>query len=138
MNVAERVAVVTGGGGGIGGALVARLARAGARVVASDLDAETARAVSERVNADHPGSTVSAGADASDTAQIEQLIALAENTFGPVDLYFANAGIAGAPGLDWCRGGSNAARATSSAPPRRPGCSPRSAPPRTPSPSTRP
>ncbi|MEU0008073.1 SDR family oxidoreductase [Streptomyces sp. NPDC006314] len=100
MNVAERVAIVTGGGGGIGGALVARLARAGARVVISDLDAETARAVSERVNADHPGSTVSAGADVSDTAQIQQLIALAENTFGLVDLYFANAGIAGAPGLE--------------------------------------
>lgn len=100
MNVAGRVAIVTGGGGGVGGALVARLARAGARVVVSDLDAETARAVSESVNADHPGSTVSAGADVSDTARIQQLIALAENTFGPVDLYFANAGIAGAPGLE--------------------------------------
>jgi NAD(P)-dependent dehydrogenase (short-subunit alcohol dehydrogenase family) len=100
VNVAERVAIVTGGGGGIGGALAARLAREGARVVVADLDADTARAVSERVNADHPGSTVSAGADASDTAQIQQLIALAESAFGPVDLYFANAGIAGAPALD--------------------------------------
>ncbi|MFI2348088.1 SDR family oxidoreductase [Streptomyces sp. NPDC019443] len=100
MNVAQRVAIVTGGGGGIGGALVARLAREGARIVVADLDADTARAVSESVNADHPGSTVSAGADASDTAQIQQLIDLAESAFGPVDLYFANAGIAGAPGLD--------------------------------------
>jgi NAD(P)-dependent dehydrogenase (short-subunit alcohol dehydrogenase family) len=98
VNVAQRVAVVTGGG--IGGALVARLAREGARLVVADLDADAARAVSKSVNADHPGSTVSAGADASDTAQIQQLIALAESTFGPVDLYFANAGIAGAPGLD--------------------------------------
>ncbi|WP_367325843.1 SDR family oxidoreductase [Streptomyces sp. HUAS ZL42] len=100
MNVAERVAIVTGGGGGIGSALVARLAREGARVVVADLDAAGARAVSERVNADHPGGTVSTGADVSDTAQIQQLIALAENAFGPVDLYFANAGIAGAPGID--------------------------------------
>ncbi|QKV96201.1 SDR family oxidoreductase [Streptomyces sp. NA02950] len=100
MNVAQKVAIVTGGGGGIGGALATRLAREGARVVVADLDADTARAVSERVNAHHPGGTVSAGADVSDTAQIQQLIALAESSFGPVDLYFANAGIAGAPGLD--------------------------------------
>ncbi len=106
MNVERRVAIVTGGGGGIGSALVARLAREGARVVVADLDTERARAVSDRVNADHPGSTVGAGGDASDPAHIEQLIALAESTFGPVDLYFANAGIAGALGLgaseqDW-------------------------------------
>jgi NAD(P)-dependent dehydrogenase (short-subunit alcohol dehydrogenase family) len=100
VNVAQRVAVVTGGGGGIGSALVARLAREGARVVVADLDADSARAVSERVNADHPGSTVSVGADVSDTEQIQQLVDLAESAFGPVDLYFANAGIAGALGLD--------------------------------------
>nr|WP_260844819.1 SDR family NAD(P)-dependent oxidoreductase [Streptomyces sp. SLBN-31] len=86
MNVARRVAIVTGGAGGIGSALVARLAREGARVVVTDLDADSARAVSDRVNADHPGSTVSAGADASDTPQIQELIDLAESTFGPVDL----------------------------------------------------
>nr|WP_202559910.1 SDR family oxidoreductase [Streptomyces sp. SID5914] len=100
VNVAQRVAIVTGGGGGIGGALVARLAREGARVVVADLDAETARAVSEGVNTDHPGSTVSTGGDVSDTGRIQELLDLAESTFGPVDLYFANAGIAGAPGLD--------------------------------------
>jgi NAD(P)-dependent dehydrogenase (short-subunit alcohol dehydrogenase family) len=100
VNLAQRVAIVTGGGGGIGSALVARLAREGARVVVADLDAEAARAVSESVNADRPGSTVSAGADVSDTARIQELIDLAESTFGPVGLYFANAGIGGAPGLD--------------------------------------
>ncbi|MFJ1730320.1 SDR family oxidoreductase [Streptomyces sp. NPDC088254] len=100
MNLAERVAIVTGGGGGIGGALVARLAREGARVVVADLDAEAARAVSETVDADRPGTTVSAGADVSDTEQIQLLIDLAESAFGPVDFYFANAGIGGALGLD--------------------------------------
>ncbi|MGW2830983.1 SDR family NAD(P)-dependent oxidoreductase [Streptomyces sp. NPDC001286] len=74
MNVARRVAIVTGGAGGIGSALVARLAREGARVVVTDLDADSARAVSDRANADRPGSTVSAGADASDTTQIQELM----------------------------------------------------------------
>ncbi|MFJ8199589.1 SDR family NAD(P)-dependent oxidoreductase [Streptomyces sp. NPDC096152] len=56
--------------------------------------------MSERVDADHPGSTVSVGADVSDTEEIQRLVDLAESAFGPVDLYFANAGIAGALGLD--------------------------------------
>ncbi|MFE7723461.1 SDR family oxidoreductase [Nocardia rhizosphaerihabitans] len=100
MRVAQKVAVVTGGGAGIGAALATALAAAGARVVVSDIDETAALAVSARINAEHPGTTVGSGADAADTADIHALIALAERAFGPVDLYFANAGITGAPGLD--------------------------------------
>ncbi|MGH3530830.1 MAG: SDR family oxidoreductase [Mycobacterium sp.] len=100
MKVDQKVAIVTGGGGGIGGALAARLAQEGARVVVADLDADAAQAVAAEINAEHPGAAVGAGADVSDTAQIQRLITLAESEFGPVDLYFANAGITGAPGLD--------------------------------------
>ncbi|MGV9747943.1 SDR family oxidoreductase [Rhodococcus zopfii] len=100
MKVAGKVAVVTGGGGGIGGALARALADRGARVVVADLDASSAQAVADEINADHPGSVAAAAADTSKTRAIRSLITLAENKFGPVDLYFANAGIAGAPGID--------------------------------------
>lgn len=100
MKVAQKVAIVTGGGGGIGGALAERLAAEGAKVVVADLAEAAAQAVAEKVNAEHPDAAVSAGADVSDTAAIQRLIAIAEAEFGPVDLYFANAGIGGAPGLD--------------------------------------
>jgi NAD(P)-dependent dehydrogenase (short-subunit alcohol dehydrogenase family) len=100
VKVAQKVAIVTGGGGGIGGALAAKLAQQGARVVVADLDADAALAVAESVNADQPGTAVGAGADVSDTAQIQRLIDLADSEFGPVDLYFANAGITGVAGLD--------------------------------------
>jgi NAD(P)-dependent dehydrogenase (short-subunit alcohol dehydrogenase family) len=100
VKVAQKVAIVTGGGGGIGGALAAKLAEHGARVVVADLDARAARAVADGVNADRPGAAVSAGGDVSDTAEIQRLIDLAEAEFGPVDLYFANAGITGVAGLD--------------------------------------
>ncbi|MFD4439804.1 SDR family oxidoreductase [Nocardia sp. NPDC058519] len=100
MRVAEKVAIVTGGGAGIGAALAAALAAAGAKVVVSDLDEAAALAVSAQINADHPGTTVGIGADAADTEAISGLIAVAQQQFGPVDLYFANAGIVGAPGLD--------------------------------------
>lgn len=105
MKVAERVAIVTGGGGGIGGALAAALVEAGAKVVVADLDADAAAAVADQINAVHPGAAVGHGGDVSDTETIRELIALAQERYGPVDFYFANAGITGAPGLpseaDW-------------------------------------
>ncbi|MEU4706312.1 SDR family oxidoreductase [Nocardia salmonicida] len=100
MRVTDKVAIVTGGGAGIGAALAAALAAAGAKVVVSDIDEAAALAVSEQIDADHPGAVVGVGADAADTEAIRGLIAVARNHFGPVDLYFANAGIVGAPGLD--------------------------------------
>lgn len=108
MKVAGKVAIVTGGGAGIGAALAAKLAASGARAVIADLDAAAADAVAERVNAEWPGSIVGVGADVSDAAAIQGLIERAEAEFGPVELYFANAGITGAVGLevsdaDWAR-----------------------------------
>jgi NAD(P)-dependent dehydrogenase (short-subunit alcohol dehydrogenase family) len=100
MKVAQKVAIVTGGGGGIGGALAEKLTQQGARVVVADLDSDAARAVAGRIDAERPATAVGAGAHVSDTAAIRQLIDLAEREFGPVDLYFANAGITGPVGLD--------------------------------------
>ena len=100
MKVADKVAIVTGGGNGIGGALAAKLAQQDARVIVADLDADAARAVADGINAERPGAAIAAGADVADTAQIQRLITLAESGFGPVDLYFANAGITGVVGLD--------------------------------------
>jgi NAD(P)-dependent dehydrogenase (short-subunit alcohol dehydrogenase family) len=100
VQVANKVAIVTGGGGGIGGALAQRLAAEGATVLVADLDECSAAAVADAVNAAHPGTAISAGGDVSDPAHIARLITQAENSFGPVDLYFANAGIAGGTGLD--------------------------------------
>ncbi|HET9138985.1 SDR family oxidoreductase [Actinophytocola sp.] len=99
MKVAGKVAIVTGGGGGIGGALAARLADADARVLVADLDAAGAEQVAAAINDKHPGRAAGAGGDVSDTDCIRDLITVAETAFGPVDLYFANAGITGRGGL---------------------------------------
>ena len=92
MKVADKVAIVTGGGNGIGAALSAKLAQLDARIVVADLDGDAAQAVADTINAERPGVAVASGGDVSDTEHIKQLIALADNEFGPVDLYFANAG----------------------------------------------
>ncbi len=100
MKVADKVAIVTGGGNGIGAALAAKLAHQDARVVVADINSQAADAVASGINADRAGTAIASGGDVSDTEHIKQLIALAENEFGPVDLYFANAGITGVSGLD--------------------------------------
>ena len=109
MKVSGRVAIVTGGGSGIGAAIGAALVRNGARVLLADLDATAVQAVADGLNADSPAPVAAAVAgDVAETAVIADLIARAERDFGPVDLYFANAGITGAVGLeageaDWAR-----------------------------------
>ncbi|WP_018601612.1 SDR family oxidoreductase [Mycobacterium sp. 155] len=104
MQIEDRVAIVTGAGSGIGRAVARVLSAAGTRVVVGDID-ETGAAETAALVRDSGGSAVATRADAAATADIESLVALAEAEFGPVDIYVANAGIMGVPGLgtdaDW-------------------------------------
>lgn len=100
MEVRDKVAVVTGGGGGIGGAIAQVLADRGARVVVADLDITTAQRVADAINIAHPSAATAVSADVCQTEAIQRLIDVANRDFGPVDMYFANAGSAGASGLD--------------------------------------
>ncbi|MBY4572920.1 dehydrogenase [Gordonia paraffinivorans] len=96
MDVAGKVAIVTGGGGGIGGALARALVEAGAKVVVTDLDAPSAQQVADSLGE----SAVAIAGDASSDEHIDATVRLAEKEFGPVDMYFANAGIGRGGGLD--------------------------------------
>ncbi|NEW41808.1 SDR family oxidoreductase [Nocardia cyriacigeorgica] len=96
MDISGKVAIVTGAGAGIGAALARRLVAGGARVVVADLDAGSAEAVAGSLGAD----AVAVGGDVADDAVIAALVERAEAEFGPVDMFFANAGIGGGPGLD--------------------------------------
>ena len=106
MEITGTVAVVTGGGSGIGRALATALAAAGARVVVGDVDDAGAQETATRIR-EAGGSVVAVRADASSTSGIEALRDAAAGEFGPVDIYVANAGIIGATGLgtegDWDR-----------------------------------
>jgi NAD(P)-dependent dehydrogenase (short-subunit alcohol dehydrogenase family) len=98
MDIDGKVAVVTGGGSGIGRALGRAFAEAGAHVVVGDLDAAGAEDTAAGIRATG-GAAVALQADAGALAGIDSLLNLASDEFGPVDLYVANAGIIGAPDL---------------------------------------
>jgi NAD(P)-dependent dehydrogenase (short-subunit alcohol dehydrogenase family) len=83
--------VVTGAGNGIGAAMAARFANAGARVVVNDIDADAAVAVANRI-----GGFAIPG-DASSPSGPESLVAAAREHLEAIDLFCANAGV-GTPG----------------------------------------
>jgi len=86
-----KVAVVTGGSGGIGAATCRLLAESGAKVAVNGRDEEAIRAVVEEVR-ERGGEAVGAAADVTDFAAIEQLRERVEAEFGPVDVLVALAG----------------------------------------------
>ncbi|MBF6440291.1 SDR family oxidoreductase [Nocardia cyriacigeorgica] len=99
MKVNGKTAIVTGAGRGIGAAICARLVDAGAHVVAADLDGDAAGQVADELCAIRPDAAVAVAGDVADENYLRELIAAAEHRFGPVQLYFANAGIPGRAGL---------------------------------------
>ncbi len=90
MELRDTHAVVTGGAQGIGAAIARGLAAAGARqVVVADLDAGAAEAAAAEFGG------IGIAADVGSEAGVAGLIAAAEATAGPIDVFCSNAGIAG-------------------------------------------
>ncbi|WP_405785021.1 bifunctional aldolase/short-chain dehydrogenase [Streptomyces sp. NBC_01378] len=89
--LATRVALVTGGGSGIGKAIAQRLAAEGACVVIADLNADNAAAVAEELGG--PDKAIAVTVDVTSEDQIDQAFAEAALAFGGVDLVVNNAGI---------------------------------------------
>ncbi len=95
MELRDKVAVVTGGGNGIGAALCRAFAAEGARgVVVADLDGEAADQVAGEIG----GTALQV--DVSDPDHGTALVAAAEAAFGPIDLFCFNAGIAQDGGVE--------------------------------------
>ena len=95
MDIHNKIAVVTGAGGGIGRALAIALHKAGAKsVVCADINAEAAQATAVEIKG------IARAVDVSDSAEIDALVAWTEDTVGPIDLFASNAGILVEGGVD--------------------------------------
>ncbi len=90
-----KVALVTGGGQGIGEAIARRLREAGAKVAIFDLQAATATKVAHDI--DGLGLT----GDVTAEADIQQALTQVHNSWGPVDILVNNAGIVGKTAPVW-------------------------------------
>ena len=94
-----QVAVVTGGGNGIGRETVLRFLREGARVVAADLNPETgARTLALAAEEGRGGDARFVRADVTEEADVRAAVECARDEFGRLDCVFNNAGIGGAFG----------------------------------------
>jgi NAD(P)-dependent dehydrogenase (short-subunit alcohol dehydrogenase family) len=90
--LADKVAVVTGAGAGIGRAIALRFAREGARVVVGDRDDATADETARAIEAE-AGAAVAALCDVSREADVDALVALAVEKFGRLDVMVNNAAL---------------------------------------------
>ena len=90
FNLAGRVAIVTGGGRGIGRAIALGLAKAGASVVVASRTEEQVNAVADEIRS-AGGEALSMATDLTDGGQLEQLAAETVKKFGRIDILVNNA-----------------------------------------------
>ena len=87
----DQTVIVTGGGGGIGGATCRRFAAEGAKVAVFDLNLQAAQAVAEGIRA-QGGRAQAYACDIADRATVDAAVAATEADLGPIEVLVNNAG----------------------------------------------
>ena len=89
----DKVAVITGAGGGIGAAIATRLAQEGARVVIADLNGDAAASTARTIAADSGIEALGLACDVGDEAQVAAAVRATLGRFGRLDVVVNNAGL---------------------------------------------
>jgi 2-hydroxycyclohexanecarboxyl-CoA dehydrogenase len=87
----NKTVIVTGGGGGIGGATCHRMAQEGAKVAVFDMNLEAAQKVADAITA-AGGHAAAFKCDITDRAAVDAAVAATEAQLGPIDVLVNNAG----------------------------------------------
>ncbi len=93
FNLSGKVAIVTGGSKGLGLAMAAGLASAGARVMLVNRNADEGQQAADALGRDFGVQAISFPADITDAAQTEAMVKTAVATFGQIDILINSAGI---------------------------------------------
>jgi NADP-dependent 3-hydroxy acid dehydrogenase YdfG len=91
-SIEDKVIIVTGAGGGIGGATARQLAESGARVVLADRNLASAERVAEQIQ-ERGGTAVAIPVDVTSRKDVANLVAAATDRFGRLDVMVNNAGV---------------------------------------------
>lgn len=94
--LSDKVALITGGGSGIGRATARLFAQEGARVAVADLNADSAAETVQMITADD-GQAFHFQADVSQAADVQAMVGEVVARYGRLDCAFNNAGIEGSP-----------------------------------------
>jgi NAD(P)-dependent dehydrogenase (short-subunit alcohol dehydrogenase family) len=92
MRLQDKVAIVTGAGSGIGAATALLFAKHGAKVVASDVNEDSAMKTVEKIN-ETGGTAISVPGDVTDTNQAEAIVRTTVETYGSLHILVNSAGI---------------------------------------------
>ncbi|GAB4538983.1 MAG: glucose 1-dehydrogenase [Anaerolineae bacterium] len=92
MRLKDKVAIITGGGSGIGRATAELFAREGARVVVADYKPDTGQETVQAIK-DAGGEALFVEVDVSDPAQVQAMVQTTLDTYGGIDILFNNAGV---------------------------------------------
>ncbi len=93
MSLLNKIAIVTGGGQGLGESIAYRLAQEGCSLVIADSNFVAAQAVAARIQAESGQPALAVQSDVTNEAQVQQMISTTVERFGRIDILVANAGI---------------------------------------------
>jgi NAD(P)-dependent dehydrogenase (short-subunit alcohol dehydrogenase family) len=99
MDITNKIALVTGGGRGIGRGIALVMAHNGADVAIADLHMGDAEAVAAEIAA-LGRESIAVEADVADQASVDSMVSTVLDRFGRIDILINNAGVIAAPGWE--------------------------------------
>jgi 3-oxoacyl-[acyl-carrier protein] reductase len=101
IDLAERNAIVTGGGAGLGYAISERLAQSGANVCVWDINQDAIDAAVEKLSKAGSGTMCGVVGNVADVASVKDAVKATQDKLGGIDITVNNAGISGPNTTSW-------------------------------------